>query len=142
MSPISVKYNAKQESVHSMCANTCIVIFYCLSMLRNRSLVPRAQITFSKTSPILNLRNLNEIWRNWFLETTFAPLNKQLDRYIPRIEKKTAPTNPMNGSRSGTAAANAPRIKTNAARMTICVILWRSLRTLCWIFLQKMSDGT
>ena len=74
---------------------------------------------FSKSSLILDLRNLMKF------------RTKQLVRYVPRIEKKTAPTNPMNGSKSGTAAANAPRIKTKAARMTICVILCRSLRTLC-----------
>lgn len=53
-----------------------------------------------------------------------------------------APTNPMNGSKSGIAAASAPRIKTNPARIAICVILCRSFRTLCWILRQKMSDGT
>lgn len=63
-------------------------------------------------------------------------------KYLPKIEKNTAPTNPMNGSNFGTAAATAPIIKITPARNRICEILCLFFGMLGPILRHKMFMGT
>lgn len=60
----------------------------------------------------------------------------------PKLVKKTAPTNPMNASNFGTAAAVAPKIKTTPARNRYCAKLCLSFGILTAILRHKMSIGT
>lgn len=62
--------------------------------------------------------------------------------YIPKIEKNTDPTNPMNGSNSGTAAATPPMIKIMPARNKIWDMLCLSFGMLGPRLRHKMSIGT
>lgn len=60
----------------------------------------------------------------------------------PNIEKNMEPTKPINGSKSGTAAATPPIIKTSPVLSRICDMLCRSFGILTDNFRHKMSQGT
>lgn len=53
-----------------------------------------------------------------------------------------APTNPMNGPNSGTAAETPPIIKIIPARSKICELLWRSFEMFGRNLRHKISIGT
>lgn len=62
--------------------------------------------------------------------------------YLPRNEKKMAPTKLMNGSNLGTAAATAPIIKMQPARRAICERLCFSFDMRGDNLRHSMSIGT
>lgn len=53
----------------------------------------------------------------------FTTLKLNLTQNLPKIEKRIAPTKPINGSKFGTAIATAHITKMIAVRNAICVIL-------------------
>lgn len=78
-----------------------------------------------------------KIVRKWKNRKNFNRNSK----YSPKLEKKTAPTNPMNASNFGTAAAIAPRMIIVPPRIKICAMLCLSFGILGAILRQKMSIG-
>lgn len=69
-------------------------------------------------------------------------LNSNWICYLPRLEKKIAPTSPMNGFNFGTAAEMPPRTIIVPPRIKICEMLCLSFDIFGEIFFHKISMGT
>lgn len=81
-----------------------------------------------------------EFWRERG-ERTSLKKTRRKTIHSPKLEKKTAPTNPMNASNLGTAAANPPKINTITPRIKICAMLWWFFCILGETFRHKISIG-